>query len=125
MKGGGNRIPKGRKELTKTIRPSRERAGSEPLAIGDVGDPPAHLESDLVKAWREIVAQAPRGVLTRSDRLIVEHACRLLAAIRSDNAKTGTFVEYRRTIESLGLSPASRSRLSVPPPPQPNPFAEL
>src|ERR1051326_6809352 len=115
------------------FRRNRARARVEPTPTGPLGGPPRHLSPAQRAAWREIVAIAPRGVLFKSDKFIVEVAALLLGRLREDgiggergmsNAEVGLL---STVLGKCGLSPADRSKVSVilPSPIERNPFSEL
>ena len=83
----------------------------EPLITGELGGVPADLPEDVAACWREIVAQAVPGVLTRADRVIVECAARLLAHMRV--GRVGGITQLKACMQQLGMTPAARSLVSV------------
>ncbi len=108
--------------------PARARAReNEPVPEGPLGDPPREWTSGaehnarygrLLKAWNEIVQAAPFGVLTSSDRDIVELACYLKVKIRRADegygkATSGDFAQLRGILAQLGMIPSERSRVSA------------
>lgn len=99
--------------------PQRGRARSnEPVVTKKIGKPPISLNIEQKNAWKELVDQAPAGVLTYADRINVEMASRLLADMRdnSEDAQEFTGVKYARLqsiLASFGMSPADRSRVQV------------
>jgi hypothetical protein len=93
--------------------PARLRAReNEPAPAGEIGAAPAHLAPDAALCWGEIVTAAPPGLLCRADRLIVEHAARILAAVRRDGAFVNRALQTRlmACFGKLGLTPADRAR---------------
>lgn len=105
------------------ITVSKGSPESEPL-----GPPPTSWSAGQAALWREVTGAIPSRLTTRSDRLLVELACRLLAEVRAAaEVKTATYVELRRLLGELGLTPAERLRLSreIPPEPEANRFAEI
>ncbi len=84
----------------------------EPEAAGPLGDPPAGWTPAAIELWHEVVACAPDGVLTKSDRHLVEIAVRLLAQIRSDaEVRAATVTQFRCCLGEMGMTPSARTRL--------------
>lgn len=103
---------------------------------GSVGDPPAHLSTEVAEVWRELASSAPAGVLTGSDRPLLELAAVHLAAYRAavaeaqrgplvQNTVNGpkanvALVEARRQsavllklLTDAGFTPTARTRIVV------------
>jgi hypothetical protein len=99
----------------------------EPEAAGDLGGPPADWTPDQKLLWWEVANSAPRGVLTGSDRLLVELAVRNLANVRSAGTEltAAQSAEMRRCLGEMGMTPSERARLSAPAGKSENPFADL
>jgi hypothetical protein len=99
---------------------------NEPAAAGDLGQPPSDWTPAQKALWWEVVNSAPAGVLTGSDRLLVELAVRNLAQVRAAAEITAAqSAEMRRCLGEMGMTPSERSRLSAPQPGASNPFAGL
>lgn len=100
---------------------------SEPIPAGPLGSPPDGWTGEQKALWWEVVNAAPAGVLTGSDRFLVELAVRNLGAIRgSGEAMTAAqSAEMRRCLGEMGMTPGERARLSAPGEKTGNPFAEL
>jgi phage terminase small subunit len=98
--------------------PGRKAArANEPRPTGELGRPPKHLADDEKKIWRELARIAPPGVLTNSDRWLVEMAVRLMTRVRKGTARTMEFGQLAQCLARMGLSPADRSRVSAVPQP--------
>ena len=94
--------------------PKRKRArGNEPPPNGAIGRVPGHLSEEERNAWRQIVRDAPPGVLCKADRLAVESAARCLAILRETDSLRWA-AELRHWLVRLGMTPADRSRVSAP-----------
>ncbi len=131
--------------------PQRRRP-NEPKESRPLGEPPGRLPVEIRAFWKEIESIVPAGVLKISDRWAVELAARLMyKAVTGPNipailelAKTAEMdvAEIRKLIQSqeigsaelstlrsllsaLGMTPADRSKLSVPTEKPKNRFAEL
>ena len=89
---------------------------NEPENVNPVGDPPENLSDSERNIWMRIVEESITGVLGQADRIAVELACKLY--VRVDEG-TATRVDYNQLIKLLsqfGMTPADRSRLSIPEP---------
>ena len=93
----------------------RGHTGTGVDGIGEIGEPPADWPSDLQAIWMSIVASAPPGVLTGSDRHLVGVVVKLLHQFHSsEHPGPALGAEVRRGLAELGLTPAERNRLSAP-----------
>lgn len=98
----------------------------EPEAVGEIGSPPNDWAPEAKAIWWEVVNAAPLGVLTGSDRVLVELAVRNLAMVRASAEITAAqSAEMRRCLGEMGMTPSERSRLTVHKPAAKNPFADL
>lgn len=98
----------------------------EPEAAGDLGPPPSDWKPAQKALWWEVVNAAPSGVLTESDRFLVELAVRNLAQVRAHPEMTAAqSAEMRRCLGEMGMTPSERARLTTNKPPAGNPFADL
>jgi hypothetical protein len=131
--------------------PNRARP-DEPKDARALGDPPGRLPVEVVAYWDEIVAMVPAGVLTYWDRWAVELAARLMekatretspavllelvreAELDVDEAKNlvkqngitaAELSTLRSLLASLGMTPADRTKLSVPTEKPKNAFADF
>lgn len=98
----------------------------EPSGHGDCDFPP-HLEESLRQYWDEVIGMAPRGVVSGSDRLIVELAARNIQIMRTNPSEMSCqrSTELRRCLAELGCTPSSRASLGVLKPKAENPFGEF
>lgn len=87
----------------------------------DIGAPPAHMKKkgykfpEAIKIWQELVGQALPGVLTASDRVIMEMASNLLSEYRRDPSAftSPRYQTLLSCLSRLGLTPSDRQRLGV------------
>ena len=88
---------------------------NEPEPTGDIGDAPAHLNESERACWGAIVGLCHENSLCRADRLIIEHAARILSALRASTEYTDVKLMTRLecVLGKLGLSPADRSRVQI------------
>jgi len=110
--------------------PQRRRArGNEPSPTGDLGDAPYHLRIAEKRAWEELAKMAAPGVLTNSDRWLVEIACGLIAKHRDRSPRgglrSGELTSLISCLGRMGITPADRSKVGVPERREENPFSEF
>jgi len=128
MAMAAHRKPTAVHELTGAFKknPDRGRARSnEPVPKAGIGQAPSHMSDHARGCWDEIVGIVPNGVLYDSDRIIVEIAANLLSEYRTAGLKTSELTALRASLASLGLTPADRSKISVPDAAAKNPFGQL
>jgi hypothetical protein len=105
--------------------PQRRRV--DPVASGPVGDPPPTLADEFHATWYEVAYEAPAGVLTASDRALLEIGVRLLHEHR--RAKEWCPKRHAALMQfftKVGMTPSDRTRLATPAKDKPaNPFAEF
>jgi hypothetical protein len=109
--------------------PQRRRdRENEPVPAGPLGDPPEYLSPAAQSVWHELAGQVPEGVLTIADRFLVEIVCRQMARLRAgEELRAAETNQIISCLSRMGLTPADRSRVSVPKPPEEtrDTFAEL
>jgi phage terminase small subunit len=94
----------------------------EPAGRGVLGDPPERFTPLQRDAWYELELLAPEGVLTGSDRVMVEMYCQLVARMRGEPdaegyprpLKAAEFTQLLNILGRLGMTPSDRARLKVP-----------
>ena len=98
---------------------------NEPKNVNPLGNPPRHLLKSQKAAWREIVKYSIPGVLGQADRIAVEMAACLLVKCRglelknndsvlhiwASSAEQNLFFKY---LAQFGMTPADRSKISLP-----------
>ena len=89
-------------------------AGTEPKSTLPLGDAPA-LTPHAALCWDELSACAVPGVLTGSDRQILEIAANLLAEYRRspEDFAIGKYTHLIGSLARLGMSPSDRAKLRV------------
>ena len=94
---------------------------------GEVVEPPTHFAANIAACWREIVGFSHPGVLCRADRLIVEHAARILATLRAEQwrGKPALLNRFEVVLGKLGMSPADRSKVSIFKTKRASPYSEF
>lgn len=120
--------------------PNRKRP-DEPRESRPLGDPPGRLPANAVPFWLELADMVSGGVLTFRDRWAVELATRLMekatreasiemalelaregelsaeeikALIQKESISSAELSALRSLLAALGMTPADRSKLSVP-----------
>lgn len=109
-------------ELNGAFKKNPARAAArfdEPRPTTGIGDPPADFlrtESTLaarhLRIWHELIAQAPEGVLTGCDRMILANTCRIQAAIEGGKTDPGMFNQLRGHLNDMGMTPVGRSKVA-------------
>lgn len=95
--------------------PQRKR-DEEPEAVGELGDPPEHMEAGPRLMWHELKEAIPQGVATASDRFAFEVLCTLAGAYRESplTFSADKLMRMEKLWGCFGLDPSSRAKLSVP-----------
>lgn len=134
-RGGHNRKPTALKVIQGTTRPDRVSENEPaPVVLTSAPNPPAHLDRFGKQAWRDLAPALQRlGLLTEVDLIGLALVCDAYSQWRRaskvlytmdplDERYRSVAVSVERARNDLrlagnefGLSPASRSRLSVAP----------
>lgn len=109
------------------INPQRYRDAPTVNPMG-IGQPPEHMKQGAKVIWFEILGIMPPGVITASERIALETLSNILLEYRADpfgfSAMKHAVID--RKLSELGLTPASRRKISVPSTkPKENSFAEF
>ena len=90
---------------------------NEPFASGDLGPPPDHWQAPGKALWYELRKMIPVGVATANDRGAFELLVALFVQLRAspEELSPAMAAQIRCALGVFGLTPADRSRLSVPP----------
>jgi phage terminase small subunit len=108
-------------ELRNSFREHPSRRREDPDIPGALGDPPSYFCADLSGIWQELAEQAPVGVLTSADRILVEVVCHLTLKLRvfgidrKDGLCGAEQSQLTTILRALGCSPSDRSKVSVQP----------
>lgn len=103
-------------ELKGAVKHDPQRYKADvPKNPSPVGQPPAHMGESAKAIWFELEAYALPGVLTASDRFMLEFIANFLVEYRSDPAdftaaKMGNLISC---CARLGFSAADRQKLGV------------
>lgn len=116
-------MPAHRKSLAEHI--ASGSAAHDPQRFRNRTDPPApkapldkipkHLDAEQKKVWKEIVSNAPEGLLGSCDSIAIELCVRLVCKMRNDSEKwTSTDAsQLANMLGKLGGTPSDRQRLNV------------
>lgn len=102
----------------------RKQPAKSALALGNAPD---HMTPAAKAVWFELETYALKGVLTGSDRLILETTAVLVAQFRSDpeGMQAAKLTQMIGCLARLGLTPADRQKLGTERQPEGNPFDEF
>lgn len=103
------------------------RNNNEPVPTNGIGPAPDWMGEQQVSVWSEISGYCCAGVLGDSDRIALERATVLLAASRNEPNEFTAAQETAlyRYLASFGMTPADRTKISVPGGGKNNPFDNL
>ena len=116
------RKPAAMLRLTGSRRKRRDEALAGPVGPWRTGS------TDPAAIWDELLACAPPGLLTASDRPALELATLMIGTMRADPATltASRCAAISNLLSRLGMTPSGRGQLAVPEPePEPNPFLEF
>ncbi len=106
-------------------RPQRAaKRANEPVPTGKLS-PPEWLDAATRAAWDEFLGYCHPGLLTAADAPYFLYVVKLWMRVRDNKAvdhKVG--LRFEAAMAKLGMSPADRSRVSVPPQPTQQDLAE-
>lgn len=92
--------------------PGHYQGRKEPK-VDPVGEPPEELTDAEKQMWAVFVSEIPW--LGRSDRTVLELACRLRVRLRQDfEMGVNAMAQLRMCLSAMGATPADRSKVSVP-----------
>ncbi len=110
---GRPRTPASVLEARGSFKKDPQRRRQDVVCDEPIGKPPAFLNEAERVCWLQIVADAPAGVLTKADSLIVEVTARLMAKVRKDGAKAGDRSQLILCLSKLGMTAVDRSRVTA------------
>ncbi len=84
-----------------------------PKSKDGIGEPPAHLDATEKQIWAELVQNAPQGVLTSADRVILALACQLESKARTRTISDAQRNQLIKILSLFGFTPADRSRITA------------
>ena len=112
-----NRKPTKIKEISGTLRKSRQK--NEPKPVVCLPTPPEWLAGEALSEWERVTAELePLGYLTRADRGVLVAYCllwgELAASARGEKPLLAALVaQLRAAASSLGLDPVSRGKIDI------------
>jgi hypothetical protein len=131
---GRPRTPDEKLELSGAyIKHPERRRKATPKHSSGVGVPPAAMTAEQKLCWRELARNSLPGVLTKSDRHLIETAARLTARMREPVIPPPPVLEGMtqpvqrvrdpaadmalliRCLSLLGMTPVDRSKISIAP----------
>jgi len=94
--------------------PNRRRV--DPKSAGRLKPPGKHLDDERRVIWREIVKMVPEGVITQSDRLMLEIAVELTWEFRQSplDFTAARLTRLEAILGKFGLSPSDRAKVAGP-----------
>lgn len=91
--------------------PQRFRDRKEPKS-SPLGKPPCSFTDDQREAWEMFADEMPW--LGKSDRMVVEVASRLRAAMQEPDFPMAGYAQLRMCLSAMGGTPADRSKVAAP-----------
>jgi hypothetical protein len=98
----------------------RKGRDSEPLPTGPLGDPPPSFDANEKAMWFEVAGELPPGVATNADRKAFELLVAIATRLRvngiggRDGVNGSELGTLRGLFGQFGMTPADRSKISVP-----------
>lgn len=96
------------------IKNPQRRRLNEPDGGKPLGGPPKHLTEFQRELWKEVERDIPYGVARKSDRHAFESLVRLKECERLGNIPAAARGQLMTLYAHFGLTPSSRSKVSVP-----------
>ena len=123
MGKGRKRTPVARLRLTGSAQKNAARLqlqgrGHEPQPDPRLGRAPRAMSMAQRAIWNELTAEAPPGVLTRADRLVLEITVRMTERVRNGTARASDYALLTRCLAQIGMTPDGRSKIQVSPDPK-------
>jgi len=96
------------------LKNPQRRNPNEPIAKGDIGNPPTSMSKEEKKTWKRIVKETAPGVLQSSDRLLFELLVTLATRLRlKEPMKVGELQQLISLGARFGMSPTDRQKISA------------
>ena len=103
--------------------PKRYKGGADPVLPG-IGAAPDRLSAEQRATWAEFASELPW--LRKSDRTLLELACRLTARMRTDTEMgIAALAQLRLCLSAMGATPVDRSKVATPDDAGPDPADEF
>lgn len=108
----GPRKPTELLQLSGAFKQNPQRAREVgPKSTEPLGDPPATFQAPERAIWYELVGNAPTGVLTSTERPILEVLSLLMLRLRTSWPKAAELALILNCLVQLGWTPSARSRV--------------
>ena len=113
--GRGRKLPSAVKDAKGCyLKNPQRRNPKEPVASGDIGNPPMSMSKEEKKTWKRIVKETAPGVLQSSDRLLFELLVTLATRLRlKEPMKVGELAQLISLGARFGMSPTDRQKVSA------------
>lgn len=88
---------------------------NEPVVEEPLGSAPDNWPGVAKELWTEVAGEVPFGVASKADRIAFEILVRLIAKVRAapDKLTPAMAAQIRSACAEFGMTPSSRSRLSI------------
>lgn len=98
--------------------------GQPAPSVSPLGLIPEHLSDEAKKAWFELETYIPPGILSQSDRILLELTANMLGEYRRSPSRfaTNKLPMMLKYLAHLGLTPTDRRKLALPEGGSKNPF---
>ena len=113
-----NRKPDNVLQLAGTYRADRHGApDSKPEWSTDAPEAPGYLDEYAREEWAQVMQDAPDGVLTKTDRVILAQYCMMVSrfAREGDDFTAADHTQLRLIQQELGFTPISRGKIGGAP----------
>lgn len=118
MAKGRPRKPTALLKLSGSLDKHKERLAArsgEPTPDPNFGNVPRHITDNQKLIWRELMSEIPAMVASKADRKVVELTVLMIERMRNNTARSSDFSTLMRCLAELGMTPASRSKVSLLP----------
>lgn len=86
-----------------------------PQPKSPLGKAPRHLDAEHQKVWRQLVSQAPEGLLGSCDAIAVEILSRMVVRMqKGEMQKASEFMAILNLMGKMGMTPGDRTRFDSP-----------
>ncbi len=99
--------------------------GDEPQNEKDIGKPPSYLSKDEKRWYNTLVKESITGVLGAQDRFVVAECAKFGLQTESPGCSVDKHKHFLTLLRQLGMTPAEKSKISIPEKPKKNPFEEF
>ncbi len=110
---GRNPLPHAIQDAKGTFLKHPEYERKEVKVTRPLGPPPAHLDVEQKKVWRDLSKQIPPGVAKYTDRNMFETLVRVTAKMRAGTAKGVDINQLIVLCSHFGMSPIARMKVGA------------